>query len=1438
MLGNNYEGRYDDVLLEQNHIQLCGKKIPWNWKLFDYFTLLIIVLSNLNLVDRVSVDKENHRLDFDLFPMQLTADFIYLLLLFIEVIIRITASGFISGKNAYLKNFFNAIDLIVLFGWFLTFFPFITFYYWRTLRTLKIIYVFRHCQGINSIWKTISNAFFPLTVVGVVIFLILLYAATFCFHTYLHSTMFQICFNEADVSHFYEEYHDDFDVCVRPGKIGNFLCLANTSSCDFLANEIHIDFITFSSIWKTVFIVFQIATLEGWSSIVYAFANAKSSIVHWWYFIIIVIVGGIFGLNLIIGVIAVEYKRVNYKNTGKTAINYPKNFNKLHRKSDTDKAFHHENVVDQVSDNFSVQPHIDFRTSHYTYAYDSWSYLKNLVEDYRFSNAVSALICINTLILCIKTNEQSEGVTEFLRYAETIFLTLFLIEVVIKIAALRSQFFTNALMCFDLLIVIASCISFFWFHNSFGLTAFRALHLLNLLNSTRYSKMYFSFINLLGNSVEQLLTLLLISSIFLVIYAAFGIHLYSYEKLNEYDNSTIHAPYRTFQNALIHTFQVMSGESWTHIMFEAVTETGKQYFDEIYFISAVVLGKYILLNILLVIGVDIMTTVYYYKDTDESQIAHTVEIDLSGNREDDSGNRASGIEVPNIQGANNDIDGNASCRTPFLPYNTLYIFSRTNWLRKTAHYVVNLHYFDLFIMIILLIDAFYQLLSETSVWFLYLVSEAIFVGIYLTEMSMKVIDIGFVMHPGSYLRNPWNVIDFIMLCTAFILFYIKYNTLRINNEMGLLKGLLRSIRTVRLFRFLTLSRKYFPKLQRSCDSIIKAFKYFPFLLIFYGTLLLIFSIVGLHIFNGRINFCREWAVTNLSYCSPFEPYIDYNNSHFLHINETYELHSRVFHFNNIFRSTLTLFAVHSGQEWSKIMDFITDFSDRTNPLNGTDPIHIPLTIFFVIYLILFSFIFVKLFMALVITTYCEVRNSKLKKNGLDKNQEDCINYVLTHSPLKKYIPISNIGIRRKAWDIVMSSNFKNFITFVIILNALSFTLNTKQAQVGLFYIIVNMIFSLIYIVECILKITAFKCINFLKSSWNILDFCVALSGLLDIVFCIPNFGGLLKGDEDIMHQIMVLAFDTNLLKTLHLLKFFRFIKHTYVKRILWACKKSFQALPSTLFPIGLLFIIYGTIGKEVKSNFPGYYMSPDSYTVNDYFNFITMGTTMMLLLRTATGEYWLWTMNDITNLEIFNRSIINQYLTVIFYHAYFISFVFLSTYMFLNLVPAMIVDNFSNLLLNESVLGEHHLDEFRSNWTEYDPKATRKIHYKEFFEMLKKIPPPLGFGSNCPKDVAHKKLMRLNIPVGEDGKIGFKVSLFALIRDNLNIRTGNFTISERKKIDEELRDTLKKLWPHINIDEFNLMIPNISDKQLTIGKMYAGRLILDYWRRHHTVPLD
>ena len=45
-------------------------------------------------------------------------------------------------------------------------------------------------------------------------------------------------------------------------------------------------------------------------------------------------------------------------------------------------------------------------------------------------------------------------------------------------------------------------------------------------------------------------------------------------------------------------------------------------------------------------------------------------------------------------------------------------------------------------------------------------TEVYFLGIFCVEASLKIVALGFVLHKGAYLRNIWNIMDFVVVVTG------------------------------------------------------------------------------------------------------------------------------------------------------------------------------------------------------------------------------------------------------------------------------------------------------------------------------------------------------------------------------------------------------------------------------------------------------------------------------------------------------------------------------------------------------------------------------------------------------------------------------------------------------------------------------------------------
>ena len=72
-------------------------------------------------------------------------------------------------------------------------------------------------------------------------------------------------------------------------------------------------------------------------------------------------------------------------------------------------------------------------------------------------------------------------------------------------------------------------------------------------------------------------------------------------------------------------------------------------------------------------------------------------------------------------------------------------------------------------------------------------------------------------------------------------------------------------------------------------------------------------------------------------------------------------------------------------------------------------------------------------------------------------------------------------------------------------------------------------------------------------------------------------------------------------------------------------------------------------------------------------------------------------------------------------YLYFISFIFLCSFIMLNIVVAVITDSFDYLTRDSSILGSHHLSEFVTTWCEYDPGGEGLVHYTDLLALLRQV---------------------------------------------------------------------------------------------------------------------
>ncbi|GLD63863.1 voltage-dependent P/Q-type calcium channel subunit alpha-1A, partial [Lates japonicus] len=293
-----------------------------------------------------------------------------------------------------------------------------------------------------------------------------------------------------------------------------------------------------------------------------------------------------------------------------------------------------------------------------------------------------------------------------------------------------------------------------------------------------------------------------------------------------------------------------------------------------------------------------------------------------------------------------------------------------------------------------------------------------------------------------------------------------------------------------------------------------------------------------------------------------------------------------------------------------------------------------------------------------------------------------------------------------------------------------------------------------------------------------------------------------------------------------------------IRILLWTFVQSFKALPYVCLLIAMLFFIYAIIGMQLFGNLA--LDEEGESAINEHNNFRTFIMALMLLFRSATGEAWHEIMLACLGGKECDPASGNTEPECgsTFAYTYFVSFIFLCSFLMLNLFVAVIMDNFEYLTRDSSILGPHHLDEYVRIWAEYDPSACGRIHYKDMYSLLRVISPPLGLGKKCPHRVACKRLLRMDLPVADDNTVHFNSTLMALIRTALDIKIAKGG-ADKHQMDAELRKEMMAIWPNLSKKTLDLLVtPHKAATDLTVGKIYAAMMIMEYYRQSKTKKLQ
>uniref|UniRef100_A0A673FP42 Voltage-dependent L-type calcium channel subunit alpha n=1 Tax=Sinocyclocheilus rhinocerous TaxID=307959 RepID=A0A673FP42_9TELE len=1357
------------------------------WKPFDIFILLSIFANCVALAVYIPFPEDdsnstNHDLE--------TVEYAFLIIFTIETFLKIIAYGLVMHQNSYVRNGWNMLDfVIVIVGLFSVVLELVTKdrdvsgqsggkpggFDVKALRAFRVLRPLRLVSGVPSlqvVLNSIIKAMVPLLHIALlVLFVIIIYAiiGLELFIGKMHAT----CYLNGTRA----LAEEDPAPCSLTGHGRH--CPLNGTMCRDGWHGPNNGITNFDNFLFAMLTVFQCITMEGWTDVLYWMNDAMGSELPWVYFVYFVIFGSFFVLNLVLGVLSGEFSKEREKAKARG------DFQKLREKQQLEEDL--KGYLDWITQAEDIDPDNDEEgdqersqccaiTSYLCSRWRCWNRFcrrkcRAVVKSTLFYWLVILLVFLNTLTISSEHYNQPDWLTEVQGVANKVLLALFTCEMLIKMYSLGLQaYFVSLFNRFDCFVVCGGIVETILVEleimSPLGISVFRCVRLLRIFKVTRHWAALSNLVASLLNSMKSIASLLLLLFLFIIIFSLLGMQLFG-GKFNFDETVTKRSTFDNFPQALLTVFQILTGEDWNTVMYDGIMAYGGPSSSGmlvcIYFIILFICGNYILLNVFLAIAVDNLA--------DAESLNSAQKEEEKRNKRKKKEDEEDEPEVPSGQRPLRLSELNLREKMPPIPEGSaFFILSNTNPIRVACHRLINHQIFTNLILIFIMLSSVslaaedpIRNFSARNIVLGYF--DYAFTAIFTVEILLKMTAFGAFLHKGAFCRNYFNLLDLLVVGVSLVSFGIQ------SSAISVVK-ILRILRVLRPLRAINRAKG----LKHVVQCVFVAIRTIGNIMIVTTLLQFMFACIGVQLF--KFSLLHDENVLSSGEVL-LGTYIVYS------IGETAlpQMRERIwynsdFNFDNVLMAMMALFTVSTFEGWPALLYKAID-SNKEN----MGPIYnyrVEISIFFIIYIIIIAFFMMNIFVGFVIVTFQEQGEKEYKNCELDKNQRQCVEYALKARPLRRYIPKN--PYQYKFWYVVNSTGFEYVMFVLIVLNTLCLAVQ-----------------------------------HYFADAWNTFDALIVVGSIVDIAITEIN-------NTEGSARISITFF--RLFRVMRLVKLLS--RGEGIRTLLWTFIKSFQALPYVALLIAMLFFIYAVIGMQVF----GKIAMVDGTSINRNNNFQTFPQAVLLLFRCATGEAWQQIMLAcLPGKQCDSESDYNpgeeKSCGSNFAILYFISFYMLCAFLIINLFVAVIMDNFDYLTRDWSILGPHHLDEFKRIWSEYDPEAKGRIKHLDVVTLLRRIQPPLGFGKLCPHRVACKRLVAMNMPLNSDGTVMFNATLFALVRTALKIKTeGNLD-----QANEELRAVIKKIWKRTSMKLLDQVVPPAGDDDITVGKFYATFLIQDYFRK-------
>nr|QQY02464.1 sodium leak channel non-selective protein [Cryptocotyle lingua] len=662
------------------------------------------------------------------------------------------------------------------------------------------------------------------------------------------------------------------------------------------------------------------------------------------------------------------------------------------------------------------------------------------------------------------------------------------------------------------------------------------------------------------------------------------------------------------------------------------------------------------------------------------------------------------------------------------------------------------------------------------------ICEYIFFVAMTIEMALKILANGLLFTPKALLKDFGGFLDFFnyIISLIFVSYMMRVETIGPESGEHILM-VLRCLRPLRIFCLV-------PQMRRVVYELVRGFREILMVSVLLVVFMFIFAVYGVHLFGGRLAICndrdikvkekcvgrfhREISVTKLKSIKGPGPTL---------LVPRVWANPRNFNFDNIGNAMLALFEVLSLEGWVEIRDVI---KERIGPRH---------TIYIHLFVFIGCLIGLTLFVGVVIANYSENKGTALltvdQRRWLDLKGRIKLTQPLqlpprpklrqepgqdgySANPMANNLEKKSVKFRCLIYDITQHIAFKRASAILVVANCGLLFFPFNEADLGrldyvreryLTQVSLGIIFTLFFCLECLLKSIALGFNGYWQSRRNRFDMLVAILGCTWIILHFslrptPHY-----------HWISN-SFGWSVL----ILRFFTIAgRHVTLKMLMLTVIMSMYKSLFIITSMFLLMIVYALAGVTLF----GSVKYGDN--LGRHANFHNAFRATALLTRIVTGEDWNKIMHDCMIQPPFCRMRPNFWETDCgnFRAAliYFCSFYVIITYVMLNVLVAIIMENFSLFYSNDedAIMSYNDIRNFQLAWNIIDVnrKGVIKASYVRF--LLRLIPRErVGFDLSKKKDQQLFKEMCYEVETlrgGRDKDVSFHDVLMVLAYRTVDI---------------------------------------------------------------------